>query len=390
MTPPATGTPTLSIVLPCLNEAATLATCITKAQEAAMEAKIPTEVIVADNGSTDGSIEIAERLGARVVRVEAKGYGSALMGGIAAARAPYILMADADDSYDLREAARFVEPLERGYDLVQGCRLPAGGGRVAPGAMPFLHRIWGNPMFSALARWWFRAPIHDIHCGMRSFRADLIPRLDLRCTGMEFASEMVIKANIRSARITEIPITLWPDGRGRRPHLRTFRDGWRHLRFFLLYSPRWLFLAPGVVLAVLGGIGYAVALPKLRIHGVEFDVHTMLFASLAIIGGFQSVLFALLTKVFAVTTGLLPWDKRLDRVFSVFTLERGLLGGALVTLAGLGLLAAAFLHWRSVGYGPLDYSRTMRWVIPGVTLASIGFETVLFSFFFSILGLARR
>ena len=383
--------PTLSIVLPCLDEAATLATCITKARTATRAANIETEIIVADNGSTDGSPAIAERLGAKVVPVAEKGYGNALAAGIAAARAPYILMADADDSYDLGEAPRFLEPLRQGYELVQGCRLPSGGGTIRPGAMPALHRLWGNPMFSALARWWFRAPIDDIHCGMRAFRADLIPRLELRCTGMEFASEMVIKARLRSARVTEIPITLWPDGRqGRRPHLRTFRDGWRHLRFFLLFSPRWLFLAPGIVLAALGAAGYAVSLPRLRIHGVEFDVHTMLFASLAVIAGFQSVLFALLTKVFAITAGLLPMDRRLERLFKVFTLERGLLGGGLLALAGAALLATAFLHWRSVGFGPLDYSRTMRWVIPGVTMSTVGFQAVLFSFFFSILGLARR
>ncbi len=383
--------PELSIVLPCLNEAGTLPMCIGRALEATRTTGIITEIIVADNGSSDDSIAIAEGLGARVERVAEKGYGSALMGGIAAARGRYILMADADASYDLGEAPRFVDRLRDGYDLVQGCRLPSGGGQVRPGAMPLLHRVWGNPMFSAMARWWFHAPIHDIHCGMRAFRADLIPRLDLRCTGMEFASEMIIKATLRRARIAEVPITLWPDGRkGRQPHLRTFRDGWRHLRFFLLFSPRWLFLWPGLILGVLGLTGYAISMPQVRLGGIEFDVHTMLFASLALISGFQSVLFGLLTKIFAVTNGMLPWDARLDRVFAVFTLERGLLGGATLTLAGATLLALAFLSWRSVGYGPLDYSRTMRWVIPGVTLATIGFQTILFSFFFSILGLGRR
>ena len=381
----------LSIVIPCLNEAETLGRCIAKANAAVLADGIPAEIIVADNGSTDGSLEIAERLGAQVIRIPEKGYGNALMGGIAAARGRFVLMADGDDSYDLGEAPRFVAALRQGYDLVQGCRVPSGGGTVQPGAMPFLHRVWGNPMFSALARWWFGVRIHDIQCGMRAFRADVVPRLDLRCTGMEFSSEMIIKAALRGVRITEIPITLWPDGRkGRKPHLRTFRDGWRNLRFYLLFSPQWLFLGPGLVLGALGIVGYLISLPRMRFGQVEFDVHTMLFASLALILSFQAVVFMIMTKVFAITHELLPWSPRIDRVFRVFTLERGLAAGGLLAALGCLLLLNAFLQWRAVDFGPLDYAKTMRWVIPGVTVTTIGVQAVLSSFFVSILGLARR
>ena len=253
----------LSVVMPCLNEADTLATCIEKAKRAVTEAGIETEIIIADNGSTDGSREIAERHGARVVPVTDRGYGAALMGGIAAARGRYVIMGDADDSYDFGEIPRFVAKLREGYELVQGCRLPNGGGTVAPGAMPILHRWWGNPMFSAMARLWFRAPIHDIHCGMRGFTRDLFQRLGQRCSGMEFASEMIIKATFKQARIAEVPITLHQDGRtSHPPHLKTFRDGWRHLRFMLLYSPRWLFLIPGSLLILAGLTAYGLAFPN--------------------------------------------------------------------------------------------------------------------------------
>jgi hypothetical protein len=381
----------LSVVLPCLNEAETLGRCIQKAMDAMREHGIHGEVIVADNGSRDASREIAASLGARVVEVSARGYGNALMGGIAEAKGTFVLMADADDSYDLLELPKFVDALRRGCDLAQGCRLERGGGEVRPGAMPFLHRWWGNPMFSWLARLWFRAPINDIHCGMRAFRREFWLSLDQRCAGMEFASEMIIKATLRGARMTEVPITLHPDGRetGKR-HLRTFRDGWRHLRFFLLFSPRWLFLIPGAMLMLAGVAGYAVAMPGLTIRGVTFDVHTLLFASLAIICGFQSVVFAALTKVFAITEGLLPRDPRMDRLFSLLNLEKALVIGALLGMSGLVLLGGAVEQWRQAAFGPLDYSQTMRLVIPGVTLTALAVQTVLSSFFCSILGMRRR
>jgi len=246
-------------------------------------------------------------------------------------------------------------------------------------------------MFSWLARRWFGAPIHDVHCGMRGFSTEWYRRLGLRCTGMEFASEMVIKAALGRARIAEVPITLYPDGRrGRASHLRTFRDGWRHLRFYLIYSPRWLFLAPGICLAAAGVLGYAIAMPRLRVGHVTFDVHTLLFASLALICGYQSILFGVFTKIFAIGEGLLPIDQRLERLFTRVTLEKGLLLGLATMVAGLVLLGGAVAQWRAHHFGDLDYDRTMRWVIPGVTLTALGFQTVLSSFFLSILGLRRR
>jgi len=381
----------LSIVMPCLNEADTLATCLEKAFGAIRSHGIAGEVVVADNGSTDGSVEIAQRSGARVVHVLEKGYGRALMGGIAAARGRYVVMGDADDSYDFREVPRFLSRLRDGYELVQGCRLEAGGGTVMPGAMPLLHRWIGNPLFSLLARHWFRAPISDVYCGLRGFTKDLYLRLDQRCTGMEFATEMIIKASFAGARMLDVPVTLHPDGRrAHAPHLRTFRDGWRTLRFFLLFSPRWLFLVPGGLLIALGLLGYAIAMPGLHIRGVAFDAHTLLFASLALICGYQSVVFAVLTKIFTISEGLLPPDPKLMRVFKYVDLEVGLFAGAAAMVVGLGLLAGAVNQWRLVHFGPLDYAATMRWVIPGVTLTALGFQTILSSFFMSVLGMKRR
>src|SRR5438093_4621998 len=386
--PLATPSPEISVVMPCLNEAETIESCIRKARRALDEHRIAGEIIVADNGSTDGSVEIAERAGARVVRVAEKGYGSALMGGIAAARGRYVLMGDADDSYDFGALPDFVAKLRAGFELVQGCRRPTGGGRILPGAMPFLHRWWGNPMFSMLARWWFRAPINDVHCGLRAFTRDLYTRLELCCTGMEFASEMVVKATLMRSHVTEVPITLHPDGRqSHAPHLRTFRDGWRHLRFYLLYSPRWLFLVPGALLICLGALGYALAMPGVHIGRVHLDVHTLLFASLSIICGYQAVIFAILTKAFATAEGLLPPDRRVTRFFELVTLERGLLAGAVATIAGFTLLGGAVMQWIAANLGPLDYTRTMRWVIPGVTCSALGVQTILSSFFASILGM---
>jgi glycosyltransferase involved in cell wall biosynthesis len=383
--------PELSVVMPCLDEADTLARCIEKARRALDEAGVDGEIVVADNGSTDGSIAIAERMGARVVQVAERGYGSALMGGIAAARGRYVLMGDADDSYDFLEIPRFLARLREGYELVQGCRLAAGGGTVMPGAMPFLHRWGGNPLFSALARAWFHAPIHDVYCGMRAFTKNFYEALDQRCTGMEFATEMIVKASLQRARIAEVPITLHPDGRrAHAPHLRTFRDGWRTLRFFLLYSPGWLFFRPGLFLILLGLLGYAIALPGLRAHGVTFDAHTLLVASLAVICGYQSVLFAVFTKTFAIRERLMPPDPRLAQAHELFRLERGLLGGGIAMVVGVALLVGAVNQWRIVSFGNLDYAHTMRWVIPGVTLTLLGFQTILSSFFISILDMKRK
>jgi glycosyltransferase involved in cell wall biosynthesis len=383
--------PEVSVVMPCLNEADTLAVCIEKALRALRESKILGEIIVADNGSTDGSPAIAIRSGVRLVHIEAKGYGNALMGGIAAAHGKFIIMGDADDSYDFLEIPRFVDKLREGYDLVQGCRLPAGGGTIMPGAMPMLHRWWGNPMFSFLTRWWFKAPFHDVYCGLRGFRKDFYNRLAQRCTGMEFATEMIIKASLYSARIAEIPITLHPDGRKvHPPHLKTFRDGWRTLRFFLMCSPRWLFLMPGILLILAGLVGYGIAMPGLTFREITFDAHTLLFASLAILCGYQAIVFAIFTKTFAINEGLMPEDPRMQRFFALVNLERGLIVSVVAMIIGLALLLAAVNQWRLRDFGRLDYAQTMRWVIPGATLTALGLQTILSSFFVSILRMHRR
>jgi glycosyltransferase involved in cell wall biosynthesis len=381
----------VSVVIPCLNEADTLESCIEKAQAALAEHRVRGEIIVADNGSIDDSRAIAARLGARVIEVAAKGYGHALMGGIAAARGKFIIMGDADDSYDFREIPSFLALLRAGADLVQGCRLPGGGGSVSRGAMPFLHRWWGNPMFSFMARRMFNAPVHDVYCGMRGFTKEFYEKLDQQCTGMEFASEMIVKASLKNAHIAEVPITLHPSGRkSHQPHLRTFRDGWRTLRFFLMYSPRWLFLAPGIALVLIGMIGYALAMPAVTFRGATFDAHTLLFASLAILCGYQAILFSIFSQTFAVIEGFLPESKRLSRFYKIVNLERGLLLATAALLLGLLLMGIAFNRWRLSQFGPLNYAETMRLVVPGVTLAALGFQTVLSSFFVSIMGMSRK
>ncbi len=380
----------VAVVMPCLNEADTLATCIRKAQKALAEHGIVGEIIVADNGSTDASVAIARQLGARVVAVTEKGYGNALRGGIASSRAKFVIMGDADDSYDFLEIPKFVELLRQGHELVQGCRLPRGGGRVAPRAMPWLHRWIGNPLLSLLVRTMFRSKVSDVYCGLRGFTRDLYDDLDLRSEGMEFATEMIIRSSLYGRDIVEVPITLHPDGRVQHtPHLRTFRDGWRTLTFFMLYSPRWLFLLPGFAMVLLGLIGYGLAMPGSAVLGATLDAHTLLFASLAIVMGYQSVLFAFLAKVFAIGEGILPEDTRLARLFGVFRLEHGLFLGAAMLLAGSLLLGWALVAWQQVAFGDLDYADTMRKVIPGVTLAALGFQTILSSSFVSILGMRR-
>ena len=381
----------LSIVMPCLNEADTLATCIEKCNQVIAEHNLKAEVVIADNGSTDGSLDIARKLGARIIHVQAKGYGNALRGGIANAKGRYVIMGDADDSYDFLEIPKFVKKLRAGHELVQGCRLPSGGGTVLPGAMPFLHRWWGNPMFSAMVRRMFKAPIHDVYCGMRGFSRAWYQQLDLQCSGMEFATEMIIKASLFKCDIAEVPITLHPDGReSHAPHLRTFRDGWRTLRFFLVYSPTYLFQIPGVLLLLFGLLAYSLALPGAVIAGASLGPHTMLFGTLAILMGYQLIQFAIFSKTFAVEQGLMPMERQLSRYAKVFTLERSLVIGSTVFVVGMGLLLAAVNEWRLANFGPLDYAHTMRVVIPGVTLAALGFQTIASSFFLGVLKLARR
>lgn len=377
-----------SIVMPCLNEAETVGTCIQKARQFLRNHRVAGEVIVADNGSTDGSQVIARQMGARVVSVSAKGYGNALMGGIAAARGKYIIMGDADDSYDFANLDLFVKELRAGYDLVMGNRFKGG---IKPGAMPWLHRYFGNPILSGIGRLFFRSPCDDFHCGLRGFSKDAITKLDLRTTGMEFASEMVVKATLHKMRITQVPTTLFPDGRSRAPYLRSWRDGWRHLRFLLIYSPRWLFLYPGLLLMLLGLIVMAWLLPGPRTVGnVTLDVHTLLYSAISIIVGFQAVNFAVFTKIFGITEGLLPEDPRLNRVFRVVNLEVGLVVGFGGILAGLIGSIYAFTHWGGRSFGPLDPTQTLRVIIPACLSLALGCQTVLSSFFLSVLGLGRR
>lgn len=381
----------LTLLMPCLNEADTVAICVGKARETLIRLGIEGEVLVADNGSTDGSVKLAEEAGARVLRVPERGYGSALMAGIAAAQGEFVLMADADDSYDFTVIEPFLAKLRAGADLVQGCRLPAGGGRVLPGAMPALHRWIGNPLFTWLARWWFRTPVHDTNCGMRAFRRDLIPRLDQRCTGMEFANEMLIKAALIGARIEEVPVTLSPDGRkAHRPHLRTFRDGWRTLRFYLLFSPRWLFLVPGALLMLTGFLGWLLAASGVALAGRNLGSNAMVVSGMLLLCGYQSVLFALLTKAFAINEGLLPMDRRMAGFFRRVTLERGLVLGCLVLLTGLALVGTALSRWWGGETGAEAIARTTALAVVGGTLGTLGFQTVLFSFFASLLGMHRR
>ncbi len=380
--------PELSVVMPCLNEAETLEVCIAKARRALGELKIAGEIIVADNGSTDGSLAIAARMGARVVTVEARGYGNALMGGISAARGRFIIMGDADDSYDFGDLSPFVEKLRAGYDLVMGNRFK---GRIAPGAMPPLHRYLGNPVLTAIGRLFFRSPAGDFHCGLRGFRKAAVMKMDLRTTGMEFASEMVVKASLHKMRIAEVPTTLRPDGRSRRPHLRRWRDGWRHLRFLLLYSPRWLFLFPGLLL-MLGGLvaGSWLLSGPIFIGRVGFDVQTLLYAAVAVVIGFQAMVFAVFTKVFAISEGLLPEDPRLNKLFRIISLERGIVAGVLLVLAGLGGSIYAVSFWDEKSFGPLDPSKTLRIIIPSITALIVGCQIILSSFFLSVLVLRRR
>ena len=378
----------VSVVIPCLNEAETLAVCIRKALGCLSENGISGEVIVADNGSTDGSQAIAEAEGARVVPVEAKGYGNALMGGIEAARGRYVIMGDADDSYDFSALGPFIEKLRKGNDLVMGNRFRGG---IAPGAMPALHRYLGNPVLSGLGRLFFRCPVGDFHCGLRGFSREAIWRMKLQTTGMEFASEMVVKATLLGLRIAEVPTTLSPDGRSRPPHLRSWRDGWRHLRFMLLFSPGWLFLYPGLLLMIVGlGLG-GWLLPEARqLGGATLDVNTLAYSALAVLLGFQSVLFAVFTRTFVSTQGLGPESRTLNKLYRYVTLETGLIvGGVLIVLGLTGSVAATF-GWSEVDFGELNPSEVLRQVIPSVLAIALGFQIVLASFFLSVLGLKRR
>ena len=373
----------LTVVLPCLNEAETLAICVRKAQASMDALGVVGEVVVADNGSTDGSQDIARAEGARVVAVAQAGYGAALMGGIESAAGEFVIMADADDSYDLGNLGPFVDALRGGADLVMGNRFQ---GRVEPGAMPALHRYIGNPALSFIGRLFFHSPAGDFHCGMRGFRRDAILDLDLRTTGMEFASEMIVRATLAKLRIEEVPTILRPDGRTRPPHLRSWRDGWRHLRFLLLYSPRWLFLYPGIVLLGAGLIlGLALMPGSIDIGSIGLDINALIYAMVMVLIGSQAIMFSVFARSFTMNEGLLPPSRGLERAFRVMTLERGILLGLLLLVIGLGLTVYSIVNWGSRDFGALVTRDSIRVVVPAATALVLGFQLVLSSFFLSSL-----
>ncbi len=374
--------------MPCLNEAETLATCLAKARGYLKHSGISGEIVVADNGSIDGSQDIALSHGARVVAICERGYGAALSGGIKAAQGRYVIMGDSDDSYDFSALDAFVAKLREGYELVMGNRFKGG---IKQGAMPPLHRYLGNPVLTGVGRLFFGSPVSDFHCGLRGFDKAAIARLDLQTTGMEFASEMVVKATLHGLRIAEVPTTLSPDGRRRPPHLRSWRDGWRHLRFLLIYSPRWLFLYPGFALMALGlGVMLWLVPGPQTVSDVTFDIHTLMYAAAATVLGVQSVVFALLAQVFAVSARLLPANARVARAKQMLTLERGLGLGAVLTLLGLAGSGYAVTTWGSESFGPLVAGAMMRIVIPSVTALIVGVQMIFASFFLSILQVRRK
>ena len=373
--------------MPCLNEAEAIGTCIHKAQQFLQDYGITGEVVVADNGSTDGSQEIAKKCGARVISVPKKGYGQALMGGINAAKGKYIIMGDADGTYDFTALEPFLTKLREGSDLVVGNRFKGG---IAPGAMPALHKFLGNPLLTGIGRLFFNCPCRDFHCGLRGFSKAAIKKMDLRTTGMEFATEMVVKATLLKMRVTEVPTTLSADCRGRPSHLRRWRDGWRHLRFLLLYSPRWLFLYPGTVLMTVGILLGLLVLPGPRkVGSTILDIHTLAFAAAMIITGFQAIIFAIYSKTFAINEGLLPPDSKMDKLYCFITLEVGLACGAVLLLLGLAGAVYALSSWGKRSFGSMDPVGTMRIVIPSATMLALGTQIIFSSFFLSLLGLKR-
>jgi glycosyltransferase involved in cell wall biosynthesis len=378
----------LTILMPCLNEAETLETCIEKANKFLASHNVKGEVVIADNGSTDGSQEIARRNGARVVDVPQKGYGSALINGNKAALGKFIIMGDADDSYDFSSLMPFVDKLRSGYELVMGNRFKGG---IEKDAMPKLHKYLGNPVLSGIGKLFYKSDINDFHCGLRGFSKEAIIKLDLHTTGMEYASEMVVKATINKLKITEVPTTLSKDGRSRPPHLKSWQDGWRHLKFLLMHSPRWLFLYPGLLLFFVGIIGMSLLLfGPLKIGSIHLDVHTLLYMAISIIVGVQIISFALFTMVYAVQTRLFPKDDKLIRILSAFSLEKGLITGSLLFLGGIILTIFALVIWKEESFSDLNPSHMMRITIPALTLTVIGVQVIFSSFFLSILNIKHK
>ncbi|WP_431472848.1 glycosyltransferase family 2 protein [Luteimonas dalianensis] len=374
--------------MPCLNEAETISTCVSKAREFLSRASVRGEVLIADNGSTDGSQALAQAAGARVVSVPTRGYGAALTAGIKAAHGKYVIMGDADDSYDFSSLDQMLEKLRGGHELVMGNRFR---GSISPGAMPPLHRYLGNPVLSFLGRLFYRVPIGDFHCGLRGFSVQAITHLDLSTPGMEFASEMVVKSALHKLKIAEVPVTLSPDGRSRPPHLRTWRDGWRHLRFLLLYSPRWLFLLPGLSLLVLGVVTMAaIASRPIILGSFGLDIHTMAYAGAAIILGSQMTLFAIFTKLVGMQNGWLPEHSLHQKWISRLNLETCLVAAVTTFTIGLLMTLQALALWSEANFGALDSRVTMRWVVPGVTALALGGELFLAGFFIEALRIARR
>ena len=377
----------LSIVMPCLNEAETLAICIKKAQAFFESHNIDGEIVIADNGSTDDSVNIAKSLKAVVVHAEQKGYGSALKTGIEASNGQYIIMGDADDSYDFSNLLPYLEKLREGYDLVMGNRFKGG---IEKEAMPFLHKYLGNPVLSFIGRLFFKVNIRDFHCGLRGFSKEAYHKMNLKTSGMEFASEMVVKSKLNNLSITEVPTTLKKDGRSRKPHLKTWSDGWRHLRFLMLYAPNWLFLYPGILLSLLGMIlSIILIINPVAFNDITFDVHTLLYTSAFLLVGFQFIIFYGLTKIFAVENELLPKSNRYNKLFKIINLERGLILGFLLIIIGLFLSFRGLSIWSDTNYGRLDASITLRLIIPAITALQLGIQTILFSLFFSVLGLKK-
>ncbi|UAJ80571.1 glycosyltransferase family 2 protein [Leifsonia sp. ZF2019] len=379
----------LSILMPCLNEAETLATCIEKALGYLERSGVSGEVLIADNGSTDGSQQIACDLGARVVDVAEKGYGAALIGGIAAARGTYVIMGDADDSYDFANLDPFVERLRAGDELVMGNRFLGG---IEPGAMPPLHKYLGNPVLSAVGRIFFRSPIRDFHCGLRGFNRQSILDLKLQTTGMEFASEMVVKASLGGSRVSEVPTTLKKDGRSRPPHLRSWRDGWRHLRFLLIFSPRWLFLVPGTVAFAIGILGtFFLSLGPLVIGDVGFDVSSQIYLAALSVVGYQAVLFAILTKIYAQHEGFrIPRSRNFDRLERRISLESAAVAGVILFVLGLAIAVVQFSFWASGGFGALDANATLRIAIPASLLMILGAQTIMAGMFLGVLSVVLK